>query len=95
MQKHHQKYYCQKNPPSNCLDGGFCLAILVPMGSDLVCQWHDAMVFSLVFHDAGQCSLNVLIFNQKTHTAAQFSLNASGCRCNAVLYAMLQQQIPE
>ena len=70
-------------------------AVFIPVGSDLSCQRHDAVVFSLLFHDAAKNTLNVGILDQQAHAAAQLSLDGPGCRSNPVLDVMLQEQIPK
>ena len=69
-------------------------AISIPMGFDLIPQRHDAVVFTIVLHDAGQSSFDVRILNEQTHAAAQFTLNTPGGRSNTVFDVMLQQKIP-
>ena len=64
-------------------------AVFIPVGSDLSCQRHDAVVFSLLFHDAAKNTLNVGILDQQAHAAAEFTLNGPGGRGDAVFVAVL------
>ena len=70
-------------------------AVPVPVGFDLSRQRHNAVVLSFIFHDAGQGSFDIRLFDQQAHTAAQLSLNGPGRRGNAVFDAGFQQQIPQ
>ena len=65
------------------------------MGFDLSGQRHNAVIFSLVFHDAGQRAFNIRIFNQQTHAAGKLSLDGTGRRRNAVFHIVLQKKIPK
>ena len=69
-------------------------AVFIPMGFDLSCQRDDAVVLTLIFHNAGQGCFNIGIFDQQTHAAAQFALNGPWCRSNAVFHIGFQKQIP-
>ena len=53
------------------------------------------MVLTLIFHNAGQRRFNVIIFDQKTHTAAELSLNSPGCRSDPVFDIVFQEKIPK
>ena len=65
------------------------------MGLDLIGQRTNAVVLTLVFHDTGQRRLNIRIFDEQTHAATEFTLDAPGGRRDPVFDPVFHQQIPQ
>ena len=65
------------------------------MGLDLIGQRPNAVILTLVFHDTGQRGLNIRIFDEQTHAATEFTLDAPGGRRDPVFDPVFHQQIPQ
>lgn len=79
----------KKSAPSGLPDGAHRSAIFIPVGTHLACQRDDAVVFSLLFHDAVEDPFHIGILDQQAHAAAEFALNGPGGRGDAVFVAVL------
>ena len=75
--------------------GSSISAISVPVRLNLSRKRYNTVVYALVFHDTGQAGFDVGIFDEKTHAAAELSLDGPGCRGDPVFHIVLQEQIPK
>jgi hypothetical protein len=82
-------------PSSGCYVVCFLSAVLIPVGAHLPRQRDDAVVFSLLCCDAGQAAFDITVFDQKTHAAAEFTLDSPGGRSDPVFHIVLQEKIPK